>query len=386
MRWLALLVGVVGWAWGQTIPATPTEEPPLRVLFLGNSYTYYNALPDLVETLAAATPGRKIDALQVTRGGATLAELWSVTQGVKVLREGSWDVVVLQDQSTLGQNFVDGRWYVNEPEGTLRWARFWHEEIRRKNAKTMLYLTWARKARPEFQAALNYAYSETARALEAEIAPAGLAWQRLRATAPQIELFDPDGSHPAPAGTLLTACVFLEALTGRGCGAIAKPPAIVKLEEAAWKDLTEAAHFAVEQVKAGALNNLLRPDYGPARSLPVADPNSQMTDFEATWRGTALLHNGAYDMELQLQASGKSCLGTLQLLNARAQWRFAYPVSGCTLDQGVLTFLTSDPRGLLEEYQAVRQDGKLVGLQRLRSIDPYVRLQGRFELRRDAGN
>ncbi|MEJ1935593.1 hypothetical protein WDZ92_35820, partial [Nostoc sp. NIES-2111] len=149
MRWPVVAL------WLCLSPLFAQEEPPLRVLFLGNSYTYFNDLPGMVSKLAATSGGRKIDAKSVTRGGANLSELWSVTNGVETLRSGEWDVVVLQEQSTLGANFFDGRWQVNDPAAMLRWAKFWHTEIQRKNAKTILYLTWGRKARPEFQTALN---------------------------------------------------------------------------------------------------------------------------------------------------------------------------------------------------------------------------------------
>jgi hypothetical protein len=48
-----------------------------------------------------------------------------------------------------------------------------------------------------------------------------------------------------------------------------------------------------------------------------------------------------------------------------------------------LIFLTSDPRFLVEEYKAVIDGDKLVGTHTLRNTDPYVRLQGSFELRKD---
>ena len=72
------------------VPEQKPEEP-LRILFLGNSYTYYNALPDMVMTLANSTPGRRLETKSVTRGGATLADLWNLTNALEVLRSGTWD-------------------------------------------------------------------------------------------------------------------------------------------------------------------------------------------------------------------------------------------------------------------------------------------------------
>ena len=48
------------------------NEPPLKVLFIGNSYTYVNDLPSLIVALADAAGGQKIQADQCVSGGYTL--------------------------------------------------------------------------------------------------------------------------------------------------------------------------------------------------------------------------------------------------------------------------------------------------------------------------
>ena len=67
-----------------------SAETPLRILFLGNSYTYYNNLPGLVEGMAR----RPVEAVAVTRGGATLEGLYIGTNALEVLRSSRWDLVV----------------------------------------------------------------------------------------------------------------------------------------------------------------------------------------------------------------------------------------------------------------------------------------------------
>jgi hypothetical protein len=351
-------------------------------LFLGNSYTYYNSLPDMVMALANSTPGRRIEAKGVTRGGATLQDLWHLTNALETLRSGTWDYVVLQDQSTLGENYVDARWGVNDPAGLMRWVRIWNAEIQRKNAKPMLYLTWGRKAYPEFQTGLNYAYSEAAREIGATIAPAGLAWKRIRETQSQIELFDADGTHPSPLGTYLTACVFVEMLAGKTCEGATKTPPTLRVPEDTQRLLTEAAHFAVGQYTAGILTNLPKPDYGTLKPLPPST-SSKPEDFNGIWRGKATMYNATQDVELNLEVRGRSCRGTITLVQRQRQTSLSYPLSNCTIDMTTLIFLTSDPRLIVEEYKAVLDGDKLVGTQILRNSDPYVRFQGSFELRKD---
>ncbi|MDX2267004.1 MAG: hypothetical protein NW208_02795 [Bryobacter sp.] len=360
-------------------PPIATNPEPLRVLFLGNSYTYYNDLPATVARLAEAVGGRPLATKGVTRGGSNLSEVWALTPALETLREGKWDVVVLQDFSTLGHRYVNGKWMVNEPTAHLRWVRFWHEEITRAGARTMLYLTWARKARPEFQDALNYAYAESARETGAVLAPAGLAWQKLRATAPQLELFVADGSHPSPLGTTLTACVFLETLTGQACTAIAEAPIKVNAED--WRLVGEAAHFAVEQVRMGALWNLPRPGYPGERALPEA--TAALPEGESRWRGKAQVYDGTFDMRIDLNVNGTKCSGRLHLEQAARGLALAYPLADCKLENNTLSFFTRDPRQWNEQYKFVLREGVLEGAHALRNADPYVRIYGSATLERD---
>ena len=360
----------------------PKTEEPLRVLFLGNSYTHTNALPEMLMTIANSTPGRMLDAKSVTRGGATLADLWTLTNGLEVLRAGKWDTVVLQDFSTLGQSFIDAKWGVNEPAGLIQWAKIWNAEIQRKNAKPLLYLTWGRKAQPEFQAGLNYAYAEAAKEIGAQIAPVGLAWKRIRDTQPQLELFVADGSHPSPLGTYLTACVFLETLLYKSCGGASKVPTIVRITPEIQTIIADAAHAAIEEYKAGALTNLARPDYGTLKPLPTP-LETKPEDFNGTWRGKASIYSGVHEMALEVSMQGRQCTGQLTIENPALKHRFSYPLASCAVDQVTLLFVTNDPRQIVEEYKAVIEAGKLIGTQLVRDTNPYRRMQGSFELKKD---
>src|SRR5437868_5893688 len=119
---------------------------------------------------------------------------------------GGWDAVILQEQSTRP---------IFAPAAMRAAARQFQPEIERARAKTILYLTWARRDRAHQQAALDAAYYGIARQIGAQVAPAGPAWQRALRDRPDLVLHQDDNSHPAPAGTYLAACVFFAALFGR---------------------------------------------------------------------------------------------------------------------------------------------------------------------------
>lgn len=70
-----------------------------RLLFIGNSYTYFNNLPAIVQRLGEAAGVGPVDVRMVAPGGMRLEDHWRAADAHTALREGPWDVVVLQEQS-----------------------------------------------------------------------------------------------------------------------------------------------------------------------------------------------------------------------------------------------------------------------------------------------
>jgi hypothetical protein len=191
------------------VPAlAPTTRKPLRVLFIGNSYTYFNGgMGTLVQSLAAAVKGgRPLEYVEVTKGGQTLEGHWNDGKALAQIRKGGWDFVVLQEHSL--RPLLDR-------EKMYTYAKKFDAEIRKVGAKTVFFETWARKNRPEMQSGLDLAYTGIAHEVTALVAPAGLAWQTAFKEKPNLSLHIGDFSHPNPAGSYLNACVFYETLFGR---------------------------------------------------------------------------------------------------------------------------------------------------------------------------
>lgn len=191
---------------------------PLRILFIGNSYTDRNDLPGLLTRLAAASdPPVEVITGKVIANGASLRQHWNAGAAARLRAEEKWDTVVLQEQSTLPVKNA-GRYHEN--------VRLFAEAVRTHGARLALYLVWARRSAPESQQVLN----EAARAVAAEtgalVVPVGPAWERVRASGSAPELFDPDGSHPTLAGSYLAACVFYAALLRRTPEGLPSPPGV----------------------------------------------------------------------------------------------------------------------------------------------------------------
>ncbi len=186
-------------------PSAPSDT--LRVFFIGNSYTYVNALPRLTQLLAASAPeARAMAVAMVAPGGATLERHWTNGTARRMIEQGGWTHVVLQEQSLRP---------LQDRENLFTYARLFDTAIKQAGAATVLYLTWARKNRPETQEALTRAFVDLAEELDAVVAPVGEAWRQALGEQPDLPLYFRDGSHPSPTGTYLAACVFYAALYGQ---------------------------------------------------------------------------------------------------------------------------------------------------------------------------
>jgi hypothetical protein len=211
---------------------TRSARRSVNVLFIGNSFTARNDLPGLIARLAAER-NIGMDHRLINRGGASLRMHWNSGAPQKALEGGEkLDFVVLQEQSTLPVKNAT-RMHEN--------VRLFDPAVRAAGAKTVLYLTWARKHAPESQRAITEAYTSIGKEIGAIIVPAGVAWEAFLRDHDKPVLHDKDGSHPSIAGSYLAACTFLVALFGENPVGIevklsGLAPADARLlQETAWK-------------------------------------------------------------------------------------------------------------------------------------------------------
>jgi hypothetical protein len=177
----------------------------LKVLFVGNSYTFFGNLPQIVSIISEGAPVRLVTR-KSTAGGASLSDHWRGEKGLhtrELIRDGRFDIVVLQDIS-LGP--------VNEPDTLKKYARLFCDLIRKSRAKPYLFVTWAHKDTPQHHETIDKVYGEAALENNAEPVPVGDTWVVALKQKPDWGLFDPDMSHPSDLGTFLTACVFVESI------------------------------------------------------------------------------------------------------------------------------------------------------------------------------
>jgi hypothetical protein len=337
----------------------------IRVLFIGNSYTYFNNLPDLLGRLAKAGGQRTVETRMVAPGGFTLKDHWEKKQALDALHEGTWDYVALQDQSTLGINYLlDGKVRVTSDELFRPWASRWAAEIAKVGATPIFYLTWARKDTPDDQAALNYAYMRAARESRARVAPVGMAWAQVRREHPSLGLYVEDGSHPSTAGSYLAACTLYATLFGRSPEGL--PPKIVGVPVNLETEQAEPEKSAVLvdlpaeqaralQVAAWAATQELQRNGGYVEASPVPAPTLaplpagaalSTVQLEGTWQGRLLFYSvGPTEMALRLTRRSGGWSGHLELQFGSKKFADeSFDLADLRLGDREITF--TDPKGI----------------------------------------
>lgn len=206
----------------------------MHVLFVGNSYTSFNSLPRVVEEIAAAN-SVAMSVSYVMADAALLADHWLETHARQCIRARHFDAVVLQGNSLGTLHAIEQFEY---------YGRQFAELNKTTGAETVWYATWPRQAlhpiysdwrggSPErMNQQVEGAYQRAAQFSGGTVAPVGSAWLRSMRDTPELALYEPDGSHPMPAGTLLAAFVIYEAITGTQSRTLTDPPLGIRQSEA----------------------------------------------------------------------------------------------------------------------------------------------------------
>ncbi|MBU7009810.1 MAG: DUF4886 domain-containing protein [Theionarchaea archaeon] len=188
--------------------STPLAATATRVLFIGNSHTFFNDLPQMFAELARAG-GYGVEVDMSAQGGWSLADHAASTLTLNKIEQQSWDYVILQERTSL---------IVDKPdEHSYPAIRLLYDKISEKDATLILFMTWGpRDGLPhagyanfdDMQAQICSGYMNIANELDVMVAPVGIVWQNGIEKNPQLNLWNADGAHPSREGSYLSACVF----------------------------------------------------------------------------------------------------------------------------------------------------------------------------------
>lgn len=213
-----------------------TAGQTTKVLFIGNSFTYYNDIPALFGQIATAA-GESVTVDSVTRGSWTLTKFADPTdeEGGKIVEQkltesSDYDAVVLQEQSTRP---------LTNYSGFLSAAKKLQTRINETQTDCQIYLyaTWGYKEAadvmkvtiPEMEQQLRTGYETAAQAIGAQVCYVGKAFTAVYNAHqavndeyyanPEKYANDPekayylyyaqDNKHPSYTGSFLSACVHV---------------------------------------------------------------------------------------------------------------------------------------------------------------------------------
>jgi len=185
-----------------------------RVLFIGNSYTYVNDLPGMVDSVASHF-GKNLTTGSKTNGGYTFQNHYEDAATYTAMHQQEWDLIVLQAQSQ-EPSFP----YDQVTTATLPYSTMLADSAYASSTcgNVMYYMTWGREnGDPQWDSINTFdkmnerlynAYMRFANETDAMVSPVAVAWKYVRDNYPAIQLYVGDGSHPSVEGTYLIANTF----------------------------------------------------------------------------------------------------------------------------------------------------------------------------------
>jgi hypothetical protein len=187
-----------------------------NILFIGNSYIYYNDMPTALFGKMAASAGIDVKITSITKGGESL--VGHSTEGHETYKrindtlEGErFDFVILQDQSDTPAIWKD-KYFIG--------LDYFVDKARKNGAQVVLYGTWPKQAghknlekfritKEEMARMLDTSFAEAGEKYGARVGYVGLCFAEMEKNSVLPTPYDPDLSHPSYAGSYAAAFCLL---------------------------------------------------------------------------------------------------------------------------------------------------------------------------------
>lgn len=216
-------------------------QTPQRALFIGNSLTYANNLPGLVQALFEAA-GLSLDVSMFANPDRSLGDHWRERGARRAIERGGWSFVVLQQGPS---SRSDSRRLLREH------VSWFAPLIREAGATPALFSAWPMHSRMIDFPRAEESYALAAADVGGILLPVAAAWRQAFSLAPDVQLYDNDGLHPSHRGSLLAALTIFGGLSGR---TPLELPRNVSLRRDSAEDITQ-----LQQAAANALAGVAAP-------------------------------------------------------------------------------------------------------------------------------
>ena len=302
------------------------------VLFIGNSYTYYNNLPEMISNIANDL-GDTVNYDQNTPGGTSLYAHSQNQTTINKINQQNWDFVVLQDQSqrpslspsyvaasvypyaTQLVNLINSNYICSEPVFYMTWGRKYGDQTNCQSYPPVCTFLG-------MQERLRDSYLTMGLDNNASVSPVGVAFKNSISLDSTIDLYTSDNSHPSIYGSYLAACTFYSTIFKKSSvGCSYKPNAINQsdalfLQQVASSTVLDSmfvwnifqAQFDFNQ--NGNVFDFINKSSNFENCIWDFGDGNQSTDFNPTH---TYLQNGVYDVILTIQTNS-GCLSEVYSL------------------------------------------------------------------------
>ena len=208
---------------GYSVSLNQVQPDSVRILWIGNSFTYYNDVPAMVEETGKLN-GVPVSTSRILKGGESFSGHLNNPELHQQLEKGNWDYVVMQEFSSTPAYSTK---YV--AENIFPYAAEIDSLAKKYSpgVETIYYMTWGHKngnvrqtdyplddTYELMQERIFTTYTDMAFENGGVIAPVGVAWKNIRKEHPEIELYIEDNFHPSLAGSYLAANTIFATLAG----------------------------------------------------------------------------------------------------------------------------------------------------------------------------
>lgn len=205
MRFLVSICQVaLGLTTGCQSPASsPPPAEPIRLLFIGNSLTYTNDLPGMVDSIASRAGGGSVEVESITYPNFSFTEHRLRGEAEAAIRRGGWTLVILQQgPSSLPESRIQ----------IVAEARWFAAVAAEAGVPLAFLMVWPDRSRLAFFDDVARSYRLAADSTGSMLLPAGEAWRAAWRRDSTLQFFGKDGFHPEPLGTYLAALVIVDRL------------------------------------------------------------------------------------------------------------------------------------------------------------------------------
>ncbi|MBR5520981.1 MAG: hypothetical protein IKU54_03195 [Oscillospiraceae bacterium] len=204
----------------------------MKVLFIGNSHTYYNDMPQIFADICKER-GKDVEVAMQAHPGVTYG--WHYGQKTELrfaLMHGGFDYVVMQQAAhspcpAKEETLADGKKII---------------EMARANGVTPIQtMPWAEKRDPDHQKGMYDIYNTLAEETGVKLTVTGNVFEDVFYNYPEINLYWRDGEHASPYGSYVIAMAAYAAIFGESVKGL-KPESYetFPVTEESWSEIREA--------------------------------------------------------------------------------------------------------------------------------------------------